>query len=66
MRLMALAESANDTAANVDEPAEHIVMETSENGSTIISDGTGRMPALNPEKVSAARLSDHGRSTSWF
>jgi len=54
MRLMALAESANDTAAHPDEPAEHIVMETSENGSTIISDGTGRMPALNPEKVSAA------------
>lgn len=54
MRLMALAESANDTAAAPDEPAEHIVMETSENGSTIISDGTGRMPALNPEKVSAA------------
>ena len=54
MRLMALAESANDTAAIPDEPAEHIIMETSENGSTIISDGTGRMPALNPEKVSAA------------
>ena len=54
MRLMALAESANDTAAHPDEPAEHIIMETSENGSTIISDGTGRMPALNPEKVSAA------------
>ncbi len=54
MRLMALAESANDVAAHPDEPAEHIIMETSENGSTIISDGTGRMPALNPEKVSAA------------
>jgi TonB family protein len=54
MRLMALAESANDTAAHPDEPAEHIVMETSENGSAIISGGTGRMPALNPEKVSAA------------
>ena len=54
MRLMALAESANDTVANVDEPAEHIIMETSENGSTIISDGTGRLPALDPKKVSAA------------
>ncbi len=54
-RLMALAESANDTTASPDEPGpEHIVMETSENGSTIISDGTGRLPALNPEKVSAA------------
>ncbi len=54
MRLMALAESANDTVASVDEPAEHIVMETSDNGSTIISDGTGRMPALDPKKISAA------------
>ncbi len=56
MRLMALAESANDTTANLDmsAPAEHIVMETGDNGSTIISDGTGRMPALNPEKVAAA------------
>lgn len=55
MRLMALAESANDTAARPDEPAaEHIIMETSENGATIISDGTGRLPALNPSKVSAA------------
>lgn len=54
MRLMALAYSANDTTANVDEPAEHIVMETSENGAAIISDGTGRMPALDPEKISAA------------
>jgi len=54
-RLLALADSANDTTANVDEPSgEHIVMETSENGSTIISDGTGRLPILNPKKVSAA------------
>jgi serine/threonine-protein kinase len=53
-RLMTLAESANDTAADVDMPhAEHIVMETSENGSAIISDGTGRMPILDPKKVSA-------------
>jgi TonB family protein len=54
MRLMALAQSANDMAAIPDEPAEHIIMETSENGSTIISDGTGRFPALNPDKISAA------------
>jgi len=54
MRLMALAESANDTMASVDESAEHIIMETSENGSTIISDGTGRMPVLDLKKVSAA------------
>ena len=35
IRLMALAESANDTAANPDMTAEHIIMETSENGSTM-------------------------------
>lgn len=56
IRLMALAESANDVAANPDEmaEAEHIVMETSENGSTIISDATGRMRALNPSRISAS------------
>jgi TonB family protein len=54
-RLLALAESANDMTASPDEPAaEHIVMETSENGSTIISDGTGRLPVLDAKKVSAA------------
>jgi TonB family protein len=54
-RLLALAESANDTTASPDEPAaEHIVMETSENGSTIISDGTSRLPVLDAKKVSAA------------
>ena len=55
IRLMALAESANDTKADPDMTAEHIVMETSENGSTIISDGTGRLPILDPKKVSAAQ-----------
>jgi TonB family protein len=55
MRLMALASSANDAAADVDEPsAEHIVMETSENGSTIISDGTGRLRALDAANSSAS------------
>jgi serine/threonine-protein kinase len=51
-RLIALSESANDMAANVDVPmGEHIVMETSENGATIISDGTGTMPTLKPQKI---------------
>jgi len=54
IRLMALAESANDTVAGVEQSAQHIIMETSENGAAIISDGTGRMPALDPKKVSAA------------
>jgi TonB family protein len=52
-RLIALAESANDTRANPDEPAaEHIIMETSENGSSIITDATGQLPTLDPKKVS--------------
>jgi len=54
MRLMALAESANDTRADPGESGQHIVMETSENGSTIISDGTGTVPILDPKRVSAA------------
>jgi len=54
-RLVALSESANDTLANPDEPAsEHIIMETSENGSSIITDATGQMPALDPKKISAS------------
>ena len=55
VRMLTISESANDLAANVDEPVgEHIVMETSENGTTIISDGTGRMPALKPRPVHIA------------
>ncbi|HSO06746.1 MAG TPA: hypothetical protein VLW45_05880, partial [Pelomicrobium sp.] len=54
-RLMAIAESANDTRAYPDEPvSEHIIMETSENGSSIITDATGQMPALDPKKISAS------------
>jgi len=56
VRLTTLGESANDTAADGDEaPSEHIVMETAENGSSIISDGTGRMRALNQAGGSAAQ-----------
>ncbi|HSM30137.1 MAG TPA: TonB family protein [Woeseiaceae bacterium] len=52
-RLITLAESANDNRANPDEPvSEHIIMETSENGSSIITDATGQLPALDPRKVS--------------
>lgn len=51
-RLIALSDSANDTSSNFDEGmGEHIVMETSENGSTIISDGTGTLPTLKPQKI---------------
>ncbi len=52
LRLMTISRSANDTKANVDEPTgEHIVMETAENGASIISDGTGTMPALKPDRI---------------
>jgi len=55
-RLMQLTESANDTTADVDTSAEHIVMETSENGSSIITDVTGQVPALDPEKYEEANV----------
>ncbi|MDX1480182.1 MAG: TonB family protein [Woeseiaceae bacterium] len=59
-RLMALSESANDTSAAVDsgpdiaegdETGQHIVMETADNGSFVISDGTGQVPALKPAQT---------------
>ncbi len=67
MRMLTLSKSANDNAANVDssssgtfgrlpfpddeDEGEHIIMETMENGTTIISDGSARLPALKPEKI---------------
>ena len=52
MRLMAMAESANDnTVAPTEGTAEHIVIETAENGSQIVSDGTGQHAVLDPEKI---------------
>ncbi len=61
MRLTALAGSANDPAANMDEPAdEHIVMETSENGAALVSDGTGRVPVLDPaDAANASAVGSH-------
>ena len=53
-RLMALAESANDTRAVPEDTGEHIIMETAENGASIITDATGSMPALDPTKVASA------------
>lgn len=48
IRLLAISESANDQAANVDEPAgEHIVMETGEHGRPIIS--ASAIPVLQPQ-----------------
>ena len=58
MRLMALAESANDTRANPHDSNEHIIMETGDNGTSIITDATGTVPVLNPERISAALAND--------
>src|SRR5690606_7979894 len=50
IRLLAISESANDQAADVDEPAgEHIVMETGEHGRPIIS--ASAIPVLKPQKT---------------
>jgi TonB family protein len=53
-RLMTLAESANDTRAAPEDTGEHIVMETAENGSAIVSESTDSMPVLQPEKPAVA------------
>ncbi len=45
-RLVAISESANDQSADADDDSEHIVMETSETGATLITDGTGQRLAL--------------------
>ena len=58
MRLMALAESANDTRANPLDSNEHIIMETGDNGTSIITDATGTVPVLNPQRISAALAKD--------
>ncbi len=50
-RLVELTESANDTTADMDASAEHIVMETSENGSSIITGATGQLPTLDPNSA---------------
>ncbi|MBT8095069.1 MAG: TonB family protein [Gammaproteobacteria bacterium] len=53
MRLITLAESANDTTASIDDSPEHIVMETSDNGSTIVTGTHGRLEAIDPEEAAA-------------
>ena len=53
-RLMTLAESANDTRAAQDDSGEHIVMETAENGSAIVTETTDSMPVLVPEEPAVA------------
>ncbi len=51
IRLLAISESANDQAADVDEPGEHIIMETGEHGRTIITEATGAVPVLQPPRA---------------
>ena len=51
IRLLAISESANDQAADVDEPGEHIIMETGEHGRAIITEATGTIPVLQPQRA---------------
>ena len=51
IRLLAISESANDQAADVDEPGEHIIMETGEHGRAIITEATGTIPVLQPQRT---------------
>lgn len=51
IRLLAISESANDQAADVDEPSgEHIIMETGEHGRAIITETTASIPVLQPQR----------------
>ncbi len=52
MRLLALAESANDTRALPDETGEHIVMETAENGAAMVSAAPEPQPAAASSSAS--------------
>lgn len=52
IRLLTISESANDHAADVDEPSgEHIIMETGEHGRAIITESTGAIPVLQPQRT---------------
>ncbi|HEX2138208.1 MAG TPA: response regulator, partial [Woeseiaceae bacterium] len=51
IRLLAISESANDQAADVDEPSgEHIIMETGEHGRAIVTETTSAIPVLQPQR----------------
>ena len=54
MQLPLLSISANDTTAHADSAPEHIVMETANDGSSIISQSSVRLRALNPNSFTAA------------
>ncbi|MGB5345609.1 MAG: response regulator, partial [Woeseia sp.] len=74
MRMMTISESANDNVAarsslldtqsrlraeNLGDTGEHIIMETMDNGASVITDATGSMRALN-----AARANPNSRERS--
>ncbi|MGB5510323.1 MAG: hypothetical protein WBM87_01300 [Woeseiaceae bacterium] len=54
IQLPLLSKSANDTTAHADSEPEHIVMETADDGSSIISQSSVRLRALNPNSHVAA------------
>ena len=54
INLPLLSKSANDTTAHADSAPEHIVMETADDGSSIISQSSVRLRALNPKSYIAA------------
>jgi len=54
IQLPLLSKSANDTTAHGDSSPEHIVMETANDGSSIISQSSVRLRALNPNSFTAA------------
>lgn len=62
IRMLTITESAREQPFDVDSmQSEHIVIETSAHGSTIISDGTANVPVLDPGKIqSSSKMS--GRS----
>ena len=53
MQLPLLSKSANDTTAHADDEPDHIVMETADDGSSIISQSSVRLRALNPKSFAA-------------
>lgn len=46
LRLLTISKSANDLAANVDEPVEHVVLETPEHEAPSTGEGGGRLSAI--------------------
>ncbi len=54
IQLPLLAKSANDATAHADGESDQIVMETADNGASIISQSSVRLRALNPKSFAAA------------